>query len=92
LAIAKQHSIKLDENNMNTNQTNLVQYTDAEWEQYEWDCYTGEPVKKKPRNRGQNRKIFARDHLGHYKKGIPQRDELSLAAEKLSRPQHVESC
>jgi hypothetical protein len=92
LAIAKQHSIKLDENNMNTNQTNVVQYTDAEWEEYEWDGWTGEPVKKKSRNKGVNRKYFAQRHLGHYKKGIKERDDLSLAAEKLTRPQHVESC
>ena len=37
-------------------------------------------------------KVFAQKHFGHYKKGIPQRSELSIAAEKLTRPQHVESC
>ena len=71
LATAKQHSIKRDKNNMNKNQTNLVPsaYSNEEWEQWEWD-HAGEPVKKKPRNRGQNRKVstyaYARTYARTY--------------------------
>ena len=65
LATAKQHSIKRDKNNMNKNQTNLVPYSHEEWEQWEWD-HAGEPVKKKPRNRGQNRKVSTHAYARTY--------------------------